>query len=105
MEHEGAYLGALDQALAARNNGGVVIAQVERMTTAGSLPPQQVRIPSTLVDWVVVVPDQWQTTQTEYDPAISGELRRPVDQFDLPDWGLDKVIARRAAPSSSTVRW
>jgi acyl CoA:acetate/3-ketoacid CoA transferase len=46
---------------------------------------------------VVVVPDQWQTTQTEYDPAISGELRRPIDQFELPDWGLDKVIARRAA--------
>jgi propionate CoA-transferase len=96
-EHEGAYLGALDQALAARNNGGVVIAQVERMTTAGSLPPQQVRIPGTLVDWVVVVADQWQTTQTEYDPAISGELRRPVDQFELTDWGLEKVIARRAA--------
>jgi propionate CoA-transferase len=96
-EHEGAYLGALDQALAARNSGGVVIAQVERITTAGSLPPQQVQIPSTLVDWVVVVADQWQTTQTEYDPAISGELRRPVDQFELPDWGLDKVVARRAA--------
>jgi propionate CoA-transferase len=96
-EHEGAYLGALDQALAARNSGGVVIAQVERITTAGSLPPQQVRIPGTLVDWVVVVADQWQTTQTEYDPAISGELRRPVDQFELPDWGLEKVVARRAA--------
>lgn len=96
-EHEGAYLGALDQALAARNNGGVVIAQVERMTTAGSLPPQEVRIPGTLVDWIVVVPDQWQTTQTEYDPAISGELRRPPDQFEVPDWGLDKIIARRAA--------
>ena len=96
-EREGAYLGALDQALAARNNDGVVIAQVERMTTAGSLPPQEVRIPGTLVDWIVVVPDQWQTTQTQYDPAISGELRRPQDQFDVPDWGLDKVIARRAA--------
>jgi propionate CoA-transferase len=97
MEHEGAYLGALDQALAARNSGGVVIAQVERMATAGSLPTQQVRIPGTLVDWVVVVPGQWQTTQTEYDPAISGELRRPVDQFESPEWGLDKIIARRAA--------
>jgi propionate CoA-transferase len=96
-EHEGAYLGALDQALAARNSGGVVIAQVERMATAGSLPTQQVRIPGTLVDWVVVVPGQWQTTQTEYDPAISGELRRPVDQFESPEWGLDKIIARRAA--------
>ena len=42
MEHEGAYLGGLDQAMAARNNGGVVIAQVERLTTAESIPPQRV---------------------------------------------------------------
>lgn len=96
-EHEGAYLGALDQALAARNNGGIVIAQVERVTTSGAIPPQQVRIPGVLVDWVVCVPDQWQTTQTQHDPAISGEVRRPADQFEIPDWGLDKVIARRAA--------
>ena len=97
MEHEGAYLGGLDQALADRNNGGVVIAQVERLTTAGSIPPQQVRIPGALVDWVVVAPDQRQTTQTEYDPAISGEVRRPANHFEIPEWGLDKVIARRAA--------
>ena len=97
MEHEGAYLGGLDQALAARNNGGVVIAQVERLTTAGSIPPQQVRIPGALVDRVVVAADQMQTTQTAYDPAISGEVRRPGEQFELPEWGLEKVIARRAA--------
>ena len=30
-EHEGAYLGGLEQALAARNNGGIVIAQVKRV--------------------------------------------------------------------------
>jgi acyl CoA:acetate/3-ketoacid CoA transferase len=97
MEHEGAFLGGLDQALAARNNGGVVIAQVARVTAVGSLPPQEVRIPSTLVDYVVVVEDQMQTTQTAYDPAISGEIRRPMRAFDLPDWGLEKIIARRAA--------
>ena len=97
MEHEGAYLGGLDQALAARNNSGFVIAQVERLTTAGSIAPQMVWIPSTLVDWVVVAPDQMQTTQTAMDPAISGEVRRPADQFDVPPWGLEKVIARRAA--------
>jgi propionate CoA-transferase len=97
MEHEGAYLGGLEQALAARNSGGLVIAQVERMTTAGSLPPQQVHIPSTLVDWVVLAPEQMQTTQTHYDPAITGEVRRPADQFEIPEWGLEKVIARRAA--------
>lgn len=97
MEHEGAYLGGLEQALAARNNGGVVIAQVERLTEAGTIPPQRVCIPGVLVDWVVVVPDQMQTTQTRYDPAISGEIRRPADQFEIPEWSLEKVIARRAA--------
>jgi acyl CoA:acetate/3-ketoacid CoA transferase len=97
MEHEGAYLGALEQALAARNNGGLVIAQVKRVTAAGSIPPQQVRVPSVLVDHVVLAPDQWQTTQTVYDPAISGEIREPHSSFEPVPWGADKVIARRAA--------
>ncbi len=97
MEHEGAFLGAMDQALAARNNGGIVIAQVKRVTAAGTLPTQQVRIPGNLVDFVVVDPDQMQTTQTQYDPAISGETRASLDSFEPVPWGPDKVIARRAA--------
>ncbi len=38
MEHEGAYLGVVDQALAARNSGGFVIAQVKRLTAGGEHP-------------------------------------------------------------------
>ena len=34
-EHEGAYLGGLDQAIAVRNHGGLVIAQVKRVTAGG----------------------------------------------------------------------
>ena len=97
MENEGAYLGALDQAIAARNAGGIVIAQVKRLSAKGSLKPQSVRIPGILVDYVVVDPDQKQTTQTVYDPAISGEIFRPESSFKEVAWGLDKVIARRAA--------
>jgi acyl CoA:acetate/3-ketoacid CoA transferase len=97
MEHEGAYLGAFDQALAAHNSGGIVIAQVERLAADGTLPPQQVRVPGVLVDYVVVAADQLQTTQTRYDPAISGELRQANDTFETAAWGPDKVIARRAA--------
>jgi len=97
MEHEGASLGALDQAMAARANGGIVIAQVKRLAAGGTLPAQSVRIPSTLVDHVVLDPDQWQTTQTPHDPAISGEVRRPSAAFDPAPWGVDKIIARRAA--------
>ncbi|MGE3862105.1 MAG: acyl CoA:acetate/3-ketoacid CoA transferase [Burkholderiaceae bacterium] len=97
MEHEGAYLGVVDQALAARNNGGIVIAQVKRLTARGSIPPQRVHVPSTLVDYVVVVPDQKQTTQTDYDPAISGETRKRLSDFAPLGWSPDQIIARRAA--------
>lgn len=97
MEHEGAYLGVLDQALAARNNGGIIIAQVKRVAAAGSLAPRDVRVPGVLVDYIVVAPHQMQTTQTLYDPAISGELRPPLSSFEPVAWGGDKIIARRAA--------
>jgi acyl CoA:acetate/3-ketoacid CoA transferase len=97
MEHEGAYLGVLDQALAARSNGGIVIAQVKRTTAAGALPAQSVRVPSVLVDYVVVDPAQMQTTETLYDPAISGETKEPLSDFPPVEWGPEKVIARRAA--------
>lgn len=97
MEHEGAYLGVYDQALAAHNNDGIVLAQVKRVAAAGSMPPQQIRVPGVLVDYVVLDPDQMQTTQTPYDPAISGEIRRPDDAFEKAAWGPEKAIARRAA--------
>ncbi|AOG38435.1 acyl CoA:acetate/3-ketoacid CoA transferase [Brucella canis] len=96
-EHEGATLGGLDQALAARNNGGIVIAQVKRIAREGTLKPHDVRVPGVLVDYIVVDPDQKQTTQTLYDPAISGEIFRPLDTFRLPEFNIQKAIARRVA--------
>jgi acyl CoA:acetate/3-ketoacid CoA transferase len=96
-EHEGALLGGRDQALAARNNGGIVIAQVKRVVKAGSLGTQQVHIPCNLVDYVVVDREQKQTTQIEYDPEISGEIKVPDSEFEFAGWNAEKVIARRAA--------
>ncbi|MEO0380406.1 MAG: CoA-transferase [Pseudomonadota bacterium] len=96
-EHEGAYLGGLEQAICVRNNGGLVIAQVKRVTANGSLRPHNVRVPGHLVDCIVVDPDQKQTTETLYDPAISGQIMRPWDSFSLAEHGVEKVIARRAA--------
>ena len=96
-EHEGATLGGLDQAIAVRNHGGLVIAQVKRLTAAGSLRPHDVRVPGHLVDLLVLDPDQKQTTETPYDPAISGEVMRPWASFHLAEHGVEKVIARRAA--------
>jgi len=96
-EHEGAYLGGLEQAIAVRNHGGLVIAQVKRVTANGSLRPHDVRVPGHLVDLIVVDPDQRQTTETDYDPAISGEIMRPWDSFSLAEHGIEKIVARRAA--------
>ena len=96
-EHEGAYLGGLEQAICVRNHGGLVIAQVSRMTKRGSLRPHDVRVPGHLVDLVVIDPDQKQTCETLYDPAISGQVMRPWDSFALAEHGVEKIIARRAA--------
>ena len=97
FESEGAYLGAMEMALAAHNSGGMVIAQVRRIARNGSIRPHDVRVPGILVDHIVEAPDMLQTTATPYDPAISGELIRPLDSFHLMDFGVQKVIARRVA--------
>jgi acyl CoA:acetate/3-ketoacid CoA transferase len=96
-EHEGAYLGGLEQAICVRNHGGLVIAQVSRMTKRGSLRPHDVRVPGHLVDLVVIDANQKQTCDTRYDPAISGQIMRPWDSFTLAEHGVEKIIARRAA--------
>lgn len=97
FEDEASPLGALDLAYAAHNNGGLVIAQVKRLAKGGSLNPQTVRVPGILVDALVIAPDQLQTTQTTYDPAISGQLRRPLSALEPLPFSLEKVTARRAA--------
>ncbi len=96
-EEEGSALGALDQAYAAHNRGGLVIAQVKRLADAGALDPQAVRVPGVLIDVIVVDEAQLQTTATPYDPAISGQVRRSLDVIEPAPWGLEKIIARRAA--------
>lgn len=97
MEHEAAVLGAHVVALAAHNSGGRVIAQVKRVVARGTLDPRLVKIPGVLVDHLVVDPDQQQATMTRYEPALSGEVRMPLDRIPLPEWGPEKVMARRGA--------
>lgn len=97
FEHEGALLGAMEMALAAHNSGGVVIAQVKRVAARGTFRPHDVKVPGILVDAIVEAPDQLQTTATEFDPAISGELFRPLASFRTPEFNVSKVIARRVA--------
>lgn len=100
MEEEAVKGEMLAMAMAARNSGGIVIAQVERIAESGSLPPRQVNIPGTLVDAVVVAERaayHQQTFAVDYDPAYSAELRVPAASVEPMPPGPRKTIARRAA--------
>lgn len=99
MDKEGVLLETLSVAQAVKANGGIVIAQVERIVKNGSLHPKSVKIPGLVVDHLVLSKPEnhMQTISTQYNPALAGDIRVPVR--DLPPMPLDarKVIARRAA--------
>jgi propionate CoA-transferase len=97
MEQEAVFGEMLSQAQATRRCGGVVVVQVRRMATRGTLPAKAVKIPGILVDLVVVEPQQAQTYLTPYSPSYAGELRIPLADFPVLPLDARKVIARRAA--------
>ena len=99
MEREALTLESLSIAMAARNSGGLVIVQVERVAERGTLNARQVKIPGVLVDCVVVAAaaNHPQTFATAYSAAYSGEHRVPVRPERPFEMGVRKVIARRAA--------
>jgi propionate CoA-transferase len=96
---EGCLLEWLPLAQAAKNTGGIVIAQIEYLAQRGTLHPKRVRVPGVLVDYLVIAPPEhhWQAAGTLFNPAFSGDIRVPMDA--LPAMPLDErlIIGRRAA--------
>jgi propionate CoA-transferase len=99
MEREALTLENLSMAQAVKNSGGIVIVQVERVTTERILSPQAVKLPGVLVDCVVLArpENHMQTFGEAYNPAYTGEIK--VSARSIPPIPLNerKVIARRAA--------
>jgi propionate CoA-transferase len=99
MDNEAVIMEALPLAMAAKNSGGIVIAQAHYSAMSGALPPKNVKVPGTLVDYVVIAkPDNHhQTQQTYFNPVLAGHFRVPL--AGIPTIPLDarKIIGRRAA--------
>ena len=99
MEKEALTLESLAIATAAKNSGGFVIVQVERIADRGTLNARQVKIPGIMVDCIVVSrpENHWQTFAEVYNPSFSSEVKVPMQSIQPMDLGPRKVIARRAA--------
>ncbi len=99
LERESLSLENLSLAMAARNSGGVVICQVERVAQLNSIDARNVRIPGFMVDCVVVAEPEFhmQNYEEQYNPALSGEIRVPLETLPPMPFDEKKVVLRRAA--------
>jgi propionate CoA-transferase len=99
MDREALTLDSLAMAMAVRNCGGVVIAQVEQIAEAGSLDPRQVKVPGIFIGCVVQSrpENHVQTYATDYSPVYAGKVRAPMGSLDPMVLDERKIIARRAA--------
>lgn len=99
MDKEAATLDSLSIAQAAKNSGGIVLLQVEKVVANGTLDPRKVKIPGIYVDGIVVSrpENHMQTYAEQYNPSLSGEVKVPVDSIPPMPLNERKVICRRAA--------
>jgi propionate CoA-transferase len=100
IEKEAVRLCQLEMATATHNSGGIVIAQVERLTEAHTIKPHDVLVPGVLVDYVVLgseVGSRQCFGVPGYFPEWSGETRLPLDQMPPMPLSERKICGRRAA--------
>ena len=100
MDREGANLEALQVAQAARNCGGITIAQVEYVAKAGTIHAKSIQVPGVLVDYVVVAknPQEFhmQSEGIYYQPAFSGDVVMPLGSLPKLPFDDRMFILRRA---------
>lgn len=98
VEKEAMVLDICSEATAAKASGGIVIAQVERITQVGTLHPKDIRCPGILVDAIVVGEDEelWQSDMEPYNPVLAGKIKMPLGALPRMPFDERKIICRRA---------
>ncbi|MCD8144755.1 MAG: acyl CoA:acetate/3-ketoacid CoA transferase [Oscillospiraceae bacterium] len=101
MEDEALFSLSKVAAMAAKQNGGIVIAQVKYLVQGGSLDSQAVQLPGIFVDKIVVC-DQVeechrQTAGNLYNPIYSGHLKQTAHSVQKMPLDVRKIMARRCA--------
>ncbi|MEG0508841.1 MAG: acyl CoA:acetate/3-ketoacid CoA transferase, partial [Eubacterium sp.] len=99
VEKEVASLESTSIAQAAKNSGGKVIVQVEKIVKGGTLDPRLVKIPRIYVDAVVLSEkgDHEQCFGHPYDSSLTGETQVPQSDIKADAMCTKKIIGRRAA--------
>jgi propionate CoA-transferase len=100
MEEEVSLQDTLAQAQAAHNSGGIVVAQVKRFCEDGRLDPLMVKVPGSLVDYVVLADeevDHQQTYANTYNPNYTRSGSQKVPIFSDAPTDARTLVARRAA--------
>lgn len=101
VEHEVASTEVTAIAQAAKNTGGKVIVQVEKVVKAGTLDPKLVKIPGIYVDAIVIAEcpeDHEQCRTCAFDGSMSGQFHVLLDADSTPaKLDAKKIIGRRAA--------
>ena len=95
---------SLSVAMAARNNGGKIIVQVEKIVKNGAIDPKDVKIPGIMVDYIVITQDMdnhWQTMGTKFNEEfISRRTRFEAAVTPVPaveNFTIRDIIGRRGA--------
>lgn len=99
FQEEPLMLEQLEMAAATRASGGKVAVQVHAKVPSGSLDPQKIKIPSVLVDYVIIGRPEY-TFQTHlfegYHPELMGEKRIELNDAAKIPLDLQKLCGRRA---------
>lgn len=99
FQKEALSLEMLSIAQAAKNSGGIVILQVEKVVQNGTLDYSRVKIPGIYVDAIIEAEphEHMQTFGEQFNPAYAQQVRVPISSIPPLELSERKIIARRAA--------